>query len=134
MSSGIDHCLSTNTGSLLMRTLVKICPVADSDSALMTPRQLRDMGDLSFTQLAELRHRGAFSTVSQTFTTCCVRCNTGSEAASGTLQEWYQVSFIMLKGLRESNSLSSEQYFAFRTRPLSTLGARQDCHLSWSVS
>ncbi|KAL9102416.1 MAG: hypothetical protein Q9163_002437 [Psora crenata] len=34
----------------------------------------RQLGDLAFQQLAELRHRGAFSTVSQTFASWCVSC------------------------------------------------------------
>lgn len=29
------------------------------------------IGNLTFNQLAELRHRGAFSTVSRTFAACC---------------------------------------------------------------
>lgn len=49
------------------------------------------IGKTSFTQLAELRHRGAFSTVSQTFATCCQRCSSSSD---GTIRElpkaWYQ--------------------------------------------
>lgn len=49
------------------------------------------IGKATFTQLAELRHRGAFSTVSQTFTTCCQRCSSSEDC---TIQElpkaWYQ--------------------------------------------
>ncbi|KAJ5489742.1 hypothetical protein N7539_004632 [Penicillium diatomitis] len=50
-----------------------------------------NIGRASFIQLAELRHRGAFSTVSQTFATCCERCTRSSDL---TIQElprgWYQ--------------------------------------------
>lgn len=77
-----------------MRTVVKSCPLSSSSDSFMTSHQLRDLGELSFTQLAELRHRGAFSTVSQTFATCCVRCNSGSESTSGTLQNWYKVGTL----------------------------------------
>jgi hypothetical protein len=49
------------------------------------------VGKTSFLQLAELRHRGAFSTVSQTFATCCQRC---SDSKDPTIQElprqWYR--------------------------------------------
>lgn len=56
------------------------------------------LGDLAFTQLAELRHRGAFSTVSQTFAACCVRC-AGSEMATieALPRLWYQVMFLDLE-------------------------------------
>ncbi|EAW14308.1 THADA/TRM732 family protein [Aspergillus clavatus NRRL 1] len=49
------------------------------------------IGMSSFTQLAELRHRGAFSTVSQTFATCCQRCGQSSDPAISSLPyRWYQ--------------------------------------------
>lgn len=50
------------------------------------------IGSSSFTQLAELRHRGAFSNVSQTFATCCLRCSQSNDPTISSLpQEWYQV-------------------------------------------
>ncbi|KLJ08624.1 hypothetical protein EMPG_15944 [Blastomyces silverae] len=49
------------------------------------------IGTLSFTQLAELRHRGAFSAVSQTFTACCARCAQSKELGTSDLLEvWYR--------------------------------------------
>jgi len=49
------------------------------------------VGQTSFTQLAELRHRGAFSTVSNTFATCCSRCSKTSEPSIQELpRKWYQ--------------------------------------------
>ncbi|KAL8811725.1 MAG: hypothetical protein Q9200_001557, partial [Gallowayella weberi] len=51
----------------------------------------RKFGNLAFTELAELRHRGAFSTVSQTFAECCVRCVQSKDAQTQALtREWYQ--------------------------------------------
>lgn len=55
-------------------------------------------GYLTFEQLAQLRHRGAFSTVSYTFTNCCqltqnlktVYPNADEEA--DLLRDWYKVS------------------------------------------
>ena len=53
----------------------------------------RQLGELTFTQLAELRHRGAFSTVSQTFAACCIRCcEDDEEAVKGLPRQWYKVS------------------------------------------
>ncbi|OAX82401.1 hypothetical protein ACJ72_03247 [Emergomyces africanus] len=49
------------------------------------------MGSLSFTQLAELRHRGAFSAVSQTFMACCQRCSESiNPDISNLLNVWYK--------------------------------------------
>lgn len=49
------------------------------------------VGRLSFTQLAELRHRGAFSTVSTTFATCCQRCSSSTDPSIQKLPvDWYQ--------------------------------------------
>ncbi len=48
-------------------------------------------GQLSLKQLGELRHRGAFSTVSLTFAACCTACVQSCNA--GLIQEqkkWYQ--------------------------------------------
>ena len=66
----------------------------------------RTTGGLAFTQLAELRHRGAFSTVSQTFAACCTRCiKTEDSKIAGLPQDWYQVShskFVRRPRLRDS--------------------------------
>ncbi|KAL9001465.1 MAG: hypothetical protein Q9169_000040 [Polycauliona sp. 2 TL-2023] len=52
----------------------------------------RTFGELAFTELAELRHRGAFSTVSQTFAECCIRCMESKDPETRLLpKEWYQV-------------------------------------------
>lgn len=63
----------------------------------------RKFGELAFQQLAELRHRGAFSTVSQTFTECCLRCARSDDLMIQTLpKEWYQVrlfDFTIREGL-----------------------------------
>lgn len=49
------------------------------------------VGQTSFTQLAELRHRGAFSTVSNTFATCCQRCSQSKDVQIQELpRAWYQ--------------------------------------------
>ena len=58
------------------------------------------LGWLAFSQLAELRHRGAFSTVAQTFALCCAKCaeTTGTHTHIAQLPElWYQVRHAWLK-------------------------------------
>ena len=65
----------------------------DGSTAGLRYDDIYRIGQLSFTQLAELRHRGAFSTVSETFAACCTRCAQSPEAAvRGLLESWYKVS------------------------------------------
>lgn len=61
------------------------------DSALIPPKEVfNTIGDLTFTQLAMLRHRGAFTTVSSTFTTCCQMASQAPETyQSDNLRRWY---------------------------------------------
>jgi len=64
----------------------------DGSTTGLQYEDLSRIGRLSFTQLAELRHRGAFSTVSQTFAACCARCAQLTETAvRGLLETWYTV-------------------------------------------
>ena len=65
-------------------------PSPESDG--LSYEDYRRIGALSFSQLAQLRHRGAFSTVSQTFSACCTACAGSSNLdISGLLQSWYHV-------------------------------------------
>jgi len=51
------------------------------------------VGWLILTQLAELRHRGAFSTVAHTFALCCIKCVQSKDEATEQLPRvWYKVS------------------------------------------
>lgn len=59
----------------------------------------KTIGTLTFEQLSTLRHRGAFSTVTQTFATCCQQAkylhNEGEgegEGGRSLLNIWYKVS------------------------------------------
>ena len=53
----------------------------------------RRLGSLAFAQLKELRHKGAFSTVAQTFALCCIKCAQSHDAETRKLPElWYHVS------------------------------------------
>lgn len=59
------------------------------------------IGNLSFTQLASIRHRGAFTTVALTFSTCCQlvkhlnQAKAGAECGTALLEQWYAVSPTM---------------------------------------
>lgn len=59
----------------------------------LTQETLVEAGDLCFTQLADLRHRGAFSTVAQTFAAVCQQCSLSKAKATRQLtQRWYEAS------------------------------------------
>lgn len=60
------------------------------------------LGNLAFTQLAELRHRGAFSSVSQTFASCCRKCAQANQLSDPQINlspisrlpvHWYKVRY-----------------------------------------
>ncbi|KAI4956548.1 hypothetical protein J4E91_000760 [Alternaria rosae] len=77
--------------SVLLRTVILKAPVGDGDNDLVTPELFEKLGRLCFTQLLELRHRGAFSTVSQTFAVFCRRCVLSNISSLRALPEmWYQ--------------------------------------------
>ncbi|KAF2101025.1 hypothetical protein NA57DRAFT_74618 [Rhizodiscina lignyota] len=77
--------------SALQRIMITKTP----SSAIQSTRFLDEdefaaLGDLCFTQLSDLRHRGAFSTVAQTFAACCTRSMTATEPRSQDLiHAWY---------------------------------------------
>lgn len=75
---------------LLHATLLNTTYGPDGSNGLQLADFAR-VGKASFTQLAELRHRGAFSTVSQTFATCCQRCSDSKDASIQELPKgWYR--------------------------------------------
>ena len=52
------------------------------------------IGNLTFDELSNLRHRGAFSTVTHTFTGCCQQVKHYSASTKGDetlLDQWYKV-------------------------------------------
>ena len=72
--------------------MIAKAPIGDDERALISPGLFEKLGRLCFTQLLELRHRGAFSTVSQTFAAFCRRCVSSNQPTLRGLPEiWYQV-------------------------------------------
>lgn len=72
--------------------MITKAPIGDNERSLLSPTLFEKLGRLCFTQLLELRHRGAFSTVSQTFAAFCRRCATSNIPSLRALPEtWYQV-------------------------------------------
>lgn len=61
------------------------------EKSIPITEDLLRIGRLSFVQLAELRHRGAFSSVSQTFAACCRACVLFSDPVLHDMPTvWYQ--------------------------------------------
>ncbi|KAJ4334469.1 hypothetical protein N0V95_009156 [Ascochyta clinopodiicola] len=77
--------------SVLIRTMITKATIGDDEQAMITPDVFERLGRLCFTQLLELRHRGAHSTVAQTFAAFCRRCATSKIPQLQALPEaWYQ--------------------------------------------
>ncbi|KAI0481685.1 putative death-receptor fusion protein-domain-containing protein [Xylaria cf. heliscus] len=80
--------------SNLLRTIAQNARHDRKQGFLAPTRQnFEDIGSLTFDELSNLRHRGAFSTVSQTFTACCqlVQCIPAHEYNNvDLLKQWYE--------------------------------------------
>ncbi|KAL3417418.1 hypothetical protein PVAG01_11418 [Phlyctema vagabunda] len=85
---------ATHESSNLMRTMISKIKSKWADGSPILPAGLfADIGNLTFNQLASLRHRGAFSTVSLTFARCCQLAQHQSPeemAEMNLLEQWYQ--------------------------------------------
>ncbi|KAL7626272.1 hypothetical protein AAE478_003042 [Parahypoxylon ruwenzoriense] len=80
--------------SNLMRVIASNARSDRGRETLVPSREnFKAIGRLTFEELSNLRHRGAFTTVSQTFTTCCQLVKyfpTRSDDDFSLLDEWYQ--------------------------------------------
>jgi hypothetical protein len=78
--------------SMLMGAMLSPALLAPCTS----PAEFKDsMFELCFTQLGELRHRGAFSTVAQTWTSCCSLME--NDASALGLRSWYERTISLLR-------------------------------------
>ncbi|KAF1983102.1 hypothetical protein K402DRAFT_407216 [Aulographum hederae CBS 113979] len=87
--------------SSLIKLIVQQAPY-DKESNEMNVIEWTDfksLGNLCFTELAELRHRGAFSTVAQTFAACCARSITlDNESVRMLPTTWYERTLAYIRG------------------------------------
>lgn len=89
-----------NPSLLLHSILLNGTYAPQRGSERLTRADFDRIGMLSFTQLAELRHRGAFSAVAQTFTTCCQCCGRSKEPSISSLPAaWYLVRTSILHSI-----------------------------------
>lgn len=86
----LRHIVADNLSLLLHATMFNTT-YGPGDADGLQCSDFETVGKTSFTQLAELRHRGAFSTVSQTFATCCQRCSSSQDPTIRELPKvWYR--------------------------------------------
>ncbi|KAI1154646.1 putative death-receptor fusion protein-domain-containing protein [Nemania diffusa] len=79
--------------SNLMRTIAQNARY-DRKQGFLAPSQqnFEEIGNLTFDELSNLRHRGAFSTVSQTFTACCqlIQYIPAPQRDTNLVKKWYE--------------------------------------------
>lgn len=98
--------------SQLMRTMVGNLGSSRAAGFLLpTPEVFRRVGNLAFSQLSTLRHRGAFSSVSLNFTCCCQNAQ-NSHVASGEneqplLEDWYKGALSCIYAQRSTTRRSA---------------------------
>lgn len=82
-----------NLDSLLLRAVIIRAPYQPRyDKSYLRIEDMKRLGDLCFLQLSELRHRGAFSTVAQSFAACSARCVSIKEKEiQDFIGVWYKV-------------------------------------------
>ena len=84
--------------SLLMHAIVdRVLSDGQESSSILPTVNYSVYGRVLFTQLAELRHRGAFSAVAQTFAAWCTMCSMSKEPTVSNLpKEWYKVGHVII--------------------------------------
>ena len=94
---------SINESSNTMRAIVMHLRFSRVRGTLTPDRPVFErIGNLAFEQLSTLRHRGALTTVAQTFTLCCQLAQDPMVTAPGTPEDqtlvsiWYKVSKVTL--------------------------------------
>src|SRR5579859_7418857 len=107
---------STKSYSSLLQIIVQSSPLIkepESESPVvgLNSEGLERLARLAFTQLTELRHRGAFSAVAHTYAACCLRCHQSGRV--DILEALYNVSSTsplpelpMLTGCRTHSHVS----------------------------
>lgn len=105
-----------------MRIIVSGLRNCDTPTALYPPLDVfNGIGSLTFDQLSKLRHRGAFATVTSTFSTCCQLTQKLTDAfpdmpkSLDHLRAWYEVGYchqcsggVNIDILAGSNSMHHE--------------------------
>lgn len=99
-SSALQKSIISNAPICAAQIQVSTTPQAvDEDAVFFLPAdEFESLGNLCFAQLSELRHRGAFSTVAQTFASCCTRALALAETSTGDLnRRWYDRAVLSIE-------------------------------------
>ncbi|KAK9334172.1 putative death-receptor fusion protein-domain-containing protein [Lipomyces starkeyi] len=100
--------------SALLTVLLSRIP--DDESKLLDDKVVTDLGNLLLSELATIRHRGAFSSVYPTFVACCTRCNLStSNKLIGLPGKWLEGNIQLIQ--------SKSQYITRRSGGLPFLVA-----------
>lgn len=76
--------------SLLLQAMITCTPKSKIGRSLRH-NDYRQIGELVLSELSQLRHRGAFSSVSLAFAACCVQCVREGDISTKKLpKEWFQ--------------------------------------------
>ena len=88
--------------SLLLQSILQVC---SQDHNTLT-----QVGWLCIEQLTLLRHRGAFSTVAQTFALCCDHARRSQDSSTQQLNDaWYNVRYCYLSSVTPTYLRSPRQ-------------------------
>lgn len=102
---------SIHESSQLMKTIVSKSASSHTEGFLLpTPEVFRRVGNLAFSQLSTLRHRGAFSSVSLNFTCCCQNARyvvASTEPKQSLLESWYEGAISCIYAQRSTTRRSA---------------------------
>ncbi|KAK9367116.1 putative death-receptor fusion protein-domain-containing protein [Lipomyces kononenkoae] len=77
---------------------VLLSRIPDDESKLLDDSVVEDLGNLLLSELATIRHRGAFSSVYPTFVECCARCNRStSNKLVGLPDQWLEENIQLIQ-------------------------------------
>ena len=93
--------------SLLLGSLLTLPLQPGGDDHTIRTQKVEELCDLCFTQLAELRHRGAFSTVAQTWIVCCTQSFAFATSGDSVLRYWYNQVLLILRNKTTINTRRS---------------------------
>ncbi|KAL9046883.1 MAG: hypothetical protein Q9214_000398 [Letrouitia sp. 1 TL-2023] len=94
----LSYCWRALKESSLLLQAVITCKPKSKISRSLRHNDYKQIGELFLSELSQLRHRGAFSSVSLAFTACCVQCVRKGDISTRELpKEWFQEVLAFIK-------------------------------------
>lgn len=105
----LSYCFrAAEESSNLMRIIILALKYSGRETSLYpSPELFERIGTLTSTQLATLRHRGAFTAVSATFAACCQRTKFIQDEGRSYLAEWYAGTLKVIHSQRSTTRRSA---------------------------